>query len=304
MNPTETGRLESWLLAARPKTLWAGVVPVLMGAILANADDVFHAGAVAAALGCSLLIQVGTNLANDYHDALKGVDTAARIGPQRVTQSGLLKPSTVRLAFMICFALSILLGAYLLQRGGWPILLIGLSSVALGWLYTAGPAPLSYTGAADIFAFLYFGPIAVAGTYWVQARAWSMEAVWAGVAAGAFSLALLTVNNFRDLKIDERTGKRSLAVRFGAGFARWEFRLSLLTASLVPLVLIRYYGEPGALLAPSLLALAMLWPLWRSVSIVPTDDPDFGADMNRLLALVGRLELMYGLLFAAAYLLP
>jgi 1,4-dihydroxy-2-naphthoate octaprenyltransferase len=296
--------VKAWLLAARPKTLWAGVVPVLMGSAMASADGLFHAPAAAAALVCSLLIQVGTNLANDFHDAKKGIDTKERIGPTRVTQTGLLEASVVKRAFILCFALAILLGAYLLFRGGWPILLIGLSSVALGWLYTAGPAPMSYTGSSDLFAFLYFGPVAVAGSYYVQALAWSEASLWAGMAAGGFSVALLTVNNFRDMVSDTRTGKRSLAVRFGAGFARAEFRFSLLLAAIVPFWLIHHYDAPQSLLAPAILVAAMLVPLWRTVALEPRADRDFGDAMNRLLALVGRLELLYGILFAAAWLLP
>ena len=297
-----TNTLRAWWSAARPKTLWASVAPVLMGTALARAEGGQHLPAAAAALACALLIQVGTNLANDYFDARKGADGAARIGPRRGLQEGLLSPAAVRAAFVACFVLAVLLGSYLLARGGWPILVIGLSSVALGILYTGGPAPLAYLGLGDLFAFTWFGPVAVAGTTYVQTLAWSTPALWGGLAAGCFSLALLTVNNFRDLKGDRRAGKRTLAVRWGATFARIELRMALALAGLLPLWMVLRLDQPVLLVAPALLLLAQLPSVWRAVTVEPTDDPAFGAEMNRLLARVGRLELLYALLFTLAYL--
>jgi 1,4-dihydroxy-2-naphthoate polyprenyltransferase len=295
---TET--LQAWWLAARPKTLWVSVAPVLMGTAVARAEGGLHLPYAGLALACALLIQVGTNLANDYFDARQGVDTERRIGPRRATQSGLIPARTVRAGFVLCFALAVLLGAWLLARGGWPILVIGLGSVALGVLYTGGPAPLAYRGLGDLFALLCFGPVAVAGTTYVQTLAWSAPALWGGLAAGCFSVAILTVNNFRDLAEDRRAGKRTLAVRCGPSFARAEFRLALLAAGLIPLGMAAG-GQPAALLAPGLLGLAMLAFTWRALAVEPGDDPAFGAAMNRLLALTGRLELAFALLFAAAY---
>lgn len=295
--------LAAWWSAARPKTLWAGVAPVLMGTAVARAEGGLHLPAAAAALVCALLIQIGTNLANDYFDAKKGADTAERLGPRRGLHHGQLSLAQVRRGFVLCFALAVLLGAYLLARGGWPILWIGLSSVALGLLYTGGPAPLAYLGLGDVFAFTWFGPVAVAGTTYVQTLAWSTPALVGGLAAGCFSVAILTVNNYRDLEQDRVAGKRTLAVRWGAGFARWEFRLSLLAAALLPLTLLRGPHARTELLAPALLLMALLPLLWRALDGTPVRNAAFGTAMNRLLGLVGKLELLYALLFSAAYLL-
>jgi len=294
------GRAAAWLLAARPKTLWAAVAPVLMGSAIAWREEGFHAGAALAALVCALLIQVGTNLANDYFDARRGADTGARLGPRRGLHSGQISARQVRTAFLLCFGLAVLLGAYLLVRGGWPILIIGLGSVALGVLYTGGPAPLAYVGLGDLFAFLCFGPVAVAGTTYVQSLIWSPMALWAGVAAGCFSVALLAVNNFRDTREDRSTGKGTLAVRLGPGFVRLEFRLALLGAALIPLGLVTWAKAPLLLVAPSLLVLALYPVLWRALPAEPGAERGFGEAMNGLLGLVGRLELFYALLFSAA----
>lgn len=296
------GVLGAWLLAARPKTLWAAVAPVLMGTAIAVREGGFHPGSAVAALVCALLIQVGTNLANDYFDAKRGADTGARLGPRRGLHSGRISAPQVKGAFLACFALAILLGAYLLARGGWPILFIGLGSVALGVLYTGGPAPLAYLGLGDLFAFLCFGPVAVAGTTYVQVLRWSTTAWWAGVAAGCFSVALLAVNNFRDTEEDRSTGKGTLSVRLGPSFVRWEFRTALLVAALVPFGLGWKGSAPMEVLAPGLLLLALFPLLWRALPQRPGRDERFGQAMNRLLGLVGRLELFYALLFSAAFL--
>ena len=300
--------LAVWWASARPKTLGAAAAPVLMGTAVAWHLGGAHAPAAVAALVCALLIQVGTNLANDYFDARRGADTEERLGPRRGLQHGRLSAAQVRRGFLVCFTLAVLLGAYLLARGGWPILVIGLSSVALGVLYTGGPAPLAYLGLGDLFAFLWFGPVAVAGTTYVQSHKWPLEAWLGGVAAGCFSIALLSVNNFRDLEQDRAAGKRTLAVRLGEGFVRWEFRLALLAALLVPLHLTALPGTgprpaPAVLLATALFLAVPLPSLWRAVRPPAARNQEFGGRMNHLLGRVGRLELGYALLFALAFLL-
>ena len=295
--------LNIWRSALRPKTLWAAVAPVVMASAMAWTASVFHGPSFAVILSTALLIQIGTNLANDYFDFRKGSDTAGRIGPVRVTQAGLLRPEAVRLAFILVFAAATLLGAYLVLRGGWPILAIGISSVLLGILYTGGPFPLAYVGLGDVFAFLYFGPIAAAGTWYLMAGTWTPESILAGCAAGFFSTALLTVNNFRDIVSDRRSGKKTLAVRFGARFARIEFLLCLTGVVIIPCVFIYRFGASWWLsLAgiPVLLRLpAALAAMWAD----PDESREFGDRMNRLLAEVGRLEILYAILFSAAWII-
>lgn len=288
--------LRQWLGAARPKTLGAAVAPVLLGTALAESHGGARPGVAAGALAAALLIQVGTNLANDYFDARRGGDTERRIGPTRITASGQARPGAVLAAFVGCFALAVAIGAWLLAIGGWPILLIGLSSVALGVLYTA----VAWAGLADGLAFLYFGPVAVAGTTYLQTLAWPAAALWAGAAAGGFSLALLSVNNHRDLLEDTRTGKRTLFVRRGSRWARAQYRIALALPVLAPLGMVFLHGEEPGWLVPALLA-AAFWPgLARRISEEPSADGAFGARMNTLLGDTGRLEWLYSVLAVAA----
>jgi 1,4-dihydroxy-2-naphthoate octaprenyltransferase len=289
--------MNPWLLAARPKTLPAGLCPVLMGGVLAWGDGVFHAPAFLAALIGALLIQIGTNYANDYFDFMKGTDTADRIGPTRATQAGMVTPQAMRNAMIMVFALALLPGAYLILRGGAPILVIGLISIACGILYTGGPWPLGYLGLGDLFVLLFFGPVAVAGTYYVQAQSCPPEALLAGLAPGLFSTAILTVNNLRDADTDIKTGKRTLAVRFGKTFARWEYAACLVLAALgVPIALVLHTGDHG----PVLLAAAVLVPAWPLIRRVFRES---GAALNAALADTGKLLLAFTLLFSAGWLL-
>ena len=215
-------KFKIWLLASRPKTLWASISPVVIGTAMAYADGKFHWLSAVVALTAAVLIQIGTNIANDYFDYKRGVDAGERLGPLRVTQAGLVKPETVKAAFIIVFSLAFLLGFYLIWRGGYPILIIGLLSVLFGILYTGGPFPLGYTGLADLFVLIFFGPIAVGGTYYVQALAIKPTIIIAGFSPGLLATAILTINNLRDIKTDRRAGKKTLAVRFEANFAKIE----------------------------------------------------------------------------------
>lgn len=285
-----------WIQAARPKTLAAGITPVLIGTAMAVDAGVFHAAAAIAALLGSLLIQIGTNFANDYFDFVKGTDTEERVGPQRATQAGLVSPATMRFATLIVFALALLPGAYLIYRGGAPILAIGIVSIICGVLYTGGPYPLGYLGLGDVFVLVFFGPVAVGGTYYVQALACPPEVLIAGLAPGLFSTAILTVNNLRDADTDVKTGKKTLAVRFGKTFARWEYVLSLLLGGLVvPLYLAVTTGHWVALGA----ALALL-PAIPAVRTVFTTD---GPALNEILARTGQLLLLFSVLFSIGWVL-
>ena len=283
-----------WLLAARPKTLPAAVSPVLVGTAMAWTDGGFHLlSAIAAALG-ALLIQIGTNYANDYFDHAKGTDTEERLGPLRVTQAGLVTPGQMKAATAIVFGLAFLVGVYLVYRAGWPVVGIGVTSILFGILYTGGPYPLGYNGLGDIFVLIFFGPVAVGGTYYVQSLAITWPVIVAGVGPGLLSVAILVVNNLRDLDNDKAGGKRTLAVRFGRRFTIAQYLTCLVGATLVPVVLTvwlsSYYW--------SLVAVLMLLPAIPALRSVVRDR---GAVLNDTLAATGRLLLIYSVLFSVGW---
>lgn len=244
-------RTRAWVLAARPRTLTAAVAPVLAGSGLAAHHGVAAAGPAAAALVGAVLIQVATNLANDYYDYVRGGDTEARVGPVRVTQAGILAPAVVRRGMVAVLAAALLVGVYLVSVGGWPIAGIGLVSLACAVLYTGGPFPLAYHGLGDVFVFVFFGLVAVGGTYWVQGLAWPPDALLAGTGLGALSTAILVVNNLRDVETDAAAGKRTLAVRIGVGGSRAEYVALLAVAALVPLAGIARFDWPVATVTAS-----------------------------------------------------
>lgn len=282
-----------WILAARLRTLPAAAVPVLVGSACAHAEGSFHPARGLAALASALFIQVGTNLANDVYDFEKGADRGTRLGPLRVTQAGLLAPGAVRAGAAASFALAALFGFYLVWNAGWTVLALGLGCVAAGVAYTAGPWPLGYRGLGDAAVFLFFGVAAVCGTCFVHAGRVTPLAAAAAVPVGTLATAILVVNNLRDRAGDERAGKRTIAVRFGARAARNEYR-ALLAASLpTPLLAVAArWTSPWALLCLASLPLAI--PLWREVH---EDAP--AAALNRALAATARLLLVFGALLAA-----
>jgi 1,4-dihydroxy-2-naphthoate octaprenyltransferase len=291
MSHAPPSRLALWLQAIRPKTLWAGFSPVLIGAALARADGAYNSAVAWACLGVALSLQIGCNLANDYYDALSGADSATRLGPTRVTQAGLIAPAAVRRGFILAFAVSAILGLALTMRGGWPILVLLVASIASGILYTAGPWPLGYIGLGDLFAFLFFGPVAVAGTYYLITQTLPDHALLAGVGPGLFSVAILTVNNLRDIVSDRAAGKRTLAVRWGARFARAEYAIALLGACAVPLGLPHKGGW---------LACIILVPALLSIRAIHRQR---GAALNAVLANTAKLLLFYSILLAFGLLL-
>jgi 1,4-dihydroxy-2-naphthoate octaprenyltransferase len=291
-----SSHLKTWLLAARPKTLWAGAVPVLMATAMAYAAGEHHLPAAGFALLGALLIQIGTNFANDYFDFLKGADTPDRVGPLRATQAGLVTPTQMRNATLLVFTLALLCGAYLIHRGGWPILFLGLVSIACGILYTGGPYPLAYLGLGDLFVFLFFGLAATSGTYYVQALHIPPNVWIAAIAPGLFSVAILTVNNLRDIQGDRRANKRTLPARFGPTFARYEYTLSLAIAILIIPAWLAIRTNNLYVLLPSLTCLftyPTLRRVWR----------EEGAALNQALAATGKLLLLYGILFTIGWLL-
>jgi len=214
--------LTIWTEAARPKTLWAAVAPIAMASAMAWRDGGFDALTAVVCLITAMLLQVGTNFCNDYADFAKGTDTAERTGPVRATAAGWVKPETMKRATVLTFGLAALVSLPLVLRGGWMLAPLMLAAIASGILYTAGPKPLGYLGLGDLFVFVFFVPVAVAGTYYVQTLRLSEAPLVAGVAPGLLSVAILVVNNLRDIEGDARSGKRTLAVRLGPTFARWE----------------------------------------------------------------------------------
>jgi 1,4-dihydroxy-2-naphthoate octaprenyltransferase len=280
----------SWLLAARPKTLTAAAIPVVLGVAIAwNASGRVLWLYALLALAGALLIQIGTNLFNDAIDFEKGTDTADRVGPQRVTASGLIHARHVKVMALACFAGAMLAGIPLLVRGGWPLLVIGLASIAAGYVYTGGPYPLAYNGLGELFVMVFFGLVAVGGTHYLQVLEYGTSAAIAGVAAGSLANVLLAVNNLRDAEGDAKTRKRTLAVRFGPRFAAWEIAFF----AFLPFALGFWWwiaGERAAALLPLLLL-----PL--AFAIAASARRDRGAVLNRTLAKSAALQAGYGLLF-------
>jgi 1,4-dihydroxy-2-naphthoate polyprenyltransferase len=215
--------MRMWLMAARLRTLPAAVAPVLVGTSIAVTRDVFRPGAFIAALLGAILIQVGTNLSNDYSDARRGADTEERLGPMRVTAGGLVPPKTVLLWTYLTFGAAALCGLYLVAVAGWELLVLGIFSILAGVLYTGGPRPYGYEGLGEVFVFLFFGLVAVAGSTFAQLESWPWEAFALAIPVGLLVTAILVVNNIRDMDTDRRAGKRTLAVRLGRERARMEY---------------------------------------------------------------------------------
>ncbi|MBI5091177.1 MAG: 1,4-dihydroxy-2-naphthoate polyprenyltransferase [Candidatus Hydrogenedentes bacterium] len=290
--------LEVWLLAARPKTLWASCSPVIIGGALAYGDAAWHTPSFLAALVGAVLIQIGTNFANDYFDFAKGTDTADRVGPTRATQAGLVSPAAMKRAAWIVFLLTLVPGAYIIFRGGWPFLTIGLLSILFGVLYTGGPYPLGYLGLGDILVLIFFGPVAVGGTYYLQAMTIHPLVVVAGLAPGLFSVAILTVNNLRDLDGDRVAGKRTLAVRFGRTFARFEYLLSILIGGCaIPVYLCMEAGKHYYALISVVVAVLAI----PAIKTVFTSSD--GRALNDVLAATGKLLLVFSILLSIGWLL-
>ena len=302
---TEVSRRRAWLIAARPQTLPAAAAPVIVGVGLAVETGVFAPLPALAALVGAALIQIGTNFANDYYDAIQGADTDDREGFTRVVASGLIEPNEVKRAMWATFGAAILVGSFLVYVGGVPILVVGLASVAAGIAYTGGPYPLGYHGLGDLFVFVFFGLIAVTGTYYVQAAAlvggvvpvWppagtiTRAAIVASLPVAALSTNILVVNNVRDREEDAKTGKRTLAVRFGYGLSRAQYVGLLALAYAAPF----WFYANGYGLAV-LLPLATL-PL--AVGVAETVLTETGGEaLNPALESTGKLLAAYAVAFA------
>ena len=289
-------KFESWILASRPKTLLAALVPVIIGSAVAAHHNSFKPIAATVALLCSILIQVGTNFVNDLYDFLSGKDTKERVGPTRALASGLISVSEMKAGVVITFLITFLLGLYLVYLGGWLILLIGIFSIIAGILYTAGPYPLAYNGLGDIFVFIFFGLIGTVGTYYVQTGQVQMIAIWASIPVGALITNILVVNNYRDISEDKSNGKNTLAVKFGEKFTRLQYVMFMILSYAILFVVYFSYKQSVFVFLP-LLSFPIAVKLVRMIYSLK------GNSLNNTLALTAKLSLIYGLLFAAGILL-
>jgi 1,4-dihydroxy-2-naphthoate polyprenyltransferase len=289
--------LRIWLMAARPRTLPAAIAPVLVGTALAGFGGIFHPLRFVAALLGAVFIQVGTNLSNDYSDARRGADAEDRLGPVRVTAGGLVPPRQVLVATYVSFGLAVLAGIYLIVVAGWLLLVIGAASILAGVLYTGGPRPYGYEGLGELFVFLFFGVVAVAGSFFVQVKHLHWEAFALSVPVGLLAAAILVVNNIRDIDSDRRAAKRTLAVKLGRERTRALFAAVVgLAFLLAPVTWL--FGPLHAWVMLSWLALPLALALVRTVR-TRTDGPS----LNGALAGSGQLQLVFCVLLSAGLLL-
>ncbi|RYG37718.1 1,4-dihydroxy-2-naphthoate polyprenyltransferase [bacterium] len=283
--------VQAWLLAIRPRTLPAATAPVLVGTAQAFRDGRFNLGPAIAALVGALLIQIVSNLANDLFDFKKGADTEARVGPVRVTQAGLISQRGVGIGLVACISLAILVGCYLVWVGGWPVVAIGVVSLICAVAYTGGPFPLGYLGLGELFVFIFFGPVAVAGTYYVESLAFSWIAVLAGVPVGLLCANILVVNNVRDIETDRVAGKRTLAARFGRRFGINLYIANLAGAFLALAAIATLVQTPTPLLLGLFLGIVGVKLTRRLIE-------GKGGQLNPLLGATAMAELGFSLLFS------
>jgi len=296
-NTADKSNIRAWALAARPRTLPAAIAPVVLGSAMAIADNHFAWLPAVAALMVALLLQIGVNLANDYFDYVKGIDTEDRLGPPRVTQSGLIPARQVKRAMLLIMGASLLPGVYLLITGGWPVFLIGIACIFAVLAYSGGPFPLASHGLGDLFVFIFFGLVAVSGTYYVQALHLTRMVLLMGVIEGLLITAILVVNNLRDIHTDRQTGKRTLAVIIGERGSRIEYLLLLGWAYAIPVIL--WLGSRSSVwvILPIVSLPSALFLMRRVWS-----DSD-GVILNRALANTAKLALVYSLLLSIGLLL-
>lgn len=288
-------RTKSVLLAFRPKTLTAALVPCLAGTALVKAIGLSWDGWVLFyALMASFLIQIGTNLVNDAVDFKKGADTEKRIGPQRITQAGIMTANQVMALGSLCFALAVLCGIPLVLKGGAVIVAIGIASVLMGYAYTAGPFPLAYLGLGDIFVILFFGLLAVMGIVYLNVGEWMPEAFVLGLQIGFHATVLIAINNLRDRGGDALVNKKTLAVRFGVSFSRWE----IATLCFLPFVLNIYWWTEGYKI-PAIVSLLALPLAIKVTKNVFTTEP--GPVYNKFLGQAAGLHLVFGLLLTLGF---
>lgn len=292
VQPKTLSKWDAWRMAARPKTLPAAVGPVLVGVGVAISLGQFAPLPALAALAGALLLQIAVNLANDYFDFVKGVDTAERLGPPRAAASGALSTGELRTGIAVVLGLSMLVGLYLISVGGLPILIIGVASILSALAYSGGPFPLASNGLGDVFVFIFFGMIAVVGTYYVQSLTLNPLAFIAAVPVGALITAIIVVNNYRDMETDRKSGKRTLAVILGKRGTQLEYMILIAIAYLTPVVLMLMGYLSGFLILLPLFTIPMGLGLIQDMRSLT------GPALNKVLAETARLSLIYSALFA------
>lgn len=283
-----------WATAARPKTLILVLCPIMIGTVLSLSRGYFHPPILALTLLTGLGIQISTNLANDYFDFLKGADTKERLGPLRVTQAGLVSPTSMKKAVISSLLLTAIIGSFLLWQGGMAAALLLAASLALSVAYTAGPFPLAYLGLGEVFVFAFFGPIATGFTTYLQCKAFYLDAFIAGIGPGAIATAVIIVNNLRDVEQDLLANKKTLIVRFGKAFGKWEYACCFLLAALTPLFF--FHSHPLALLS-----LVFLLPALKQLrTVISSYDP---IQLNLCLAKTAQLTFVYSVLFSFGWMI-
>ncbi|MEE2743657.1 MAG: 1,4-dihydroxy-2-naphthoate octaprenyltransferase [Bdellovibrionota bacterium] len=281
----------AWFLATRPKTLFASMGPVFLGLFLCLHTGKDLSPIIAfLTISSALLMQIGTNLVNDYFDFKTGVDSNNRLGPKRVTSEGLLSPKQVQTGYQLCFFLAFLFGVYLMYTGGTPIIIIGLLSLLTAYIYTGGPFPLSHHGLGEITALIFFGPLAVWGTFFLQTNKLDIFPLLVGMGPGLIAAALMSINNLRDIVSDKKAGKKTLAVLLGEKRARLFSILLILFSSVIPLLC--YVLNPRPLLILSALSPYLFWKWWQRLRVGPIDE-----GLNLVLAKTGQYLFLYSLLF-------
>lgn len=288
-------KIDTWILASRPKTLPAAVVPVLIGTSIVSFETKVNFLAAAVALICAVLIQIGTNFVNDLYDYLSGADNEDRKGPLRVLASGLISVNEMKLAIFLVFFTTFILGLYLVYISTWITLLIGLLSIFAGIAYTAGPYPLAYNGLGDVFVFL-FGIVGTVGTYYVQVVEVSTLAIWASIPVGALITNILVVNNYRDIDEDREVGKNTLAVKMGRKFTRYQYLIFMILSYLILFVVYFTYNQRLFVFLP-LLTLPLAIKLIKMIFSYK------GQELNKTLELTAKLSAFYGFLFAIGILI-
>ena len=292
----KSSKFQSWILASRPRTLPAALVPVMVGSALAIYHGIFFPAYSIVALLCSILIQIGTNFTNDLYDYLKGTDTKERKGPLRVLASGLISVKEMKWGIFLVFFTAFLLGLYLVYSVGLMILWIGIFSIIAGLAYTAGPFPLAYNGLGDLFVFIFFGIVGTVGTYYLHAQQFTSLAFLISLPVGALITNILIVNNYRDIEEDKTSGKNTLAVLLGKDFSRHEYVFFILVSFFIPYLLHFKYDFNIWIFLPYI-TLPLAITLVKMIYVLT------GAQLNKTLELSAKFSALYGLLLSIGIIL-